>query len=282
SPGPCTASASRIVSVNASPTVTGVGASPNPLCEGSTLNLASSGAPAVAGYAVASIAVSPETPSGSPTVLATGGVATPSPSGNSLDDGYWDGISLPFSFNFYGTSYSSVRIGTNGNVQFGAVVSTGGNPGNSSWTSQTIPTAGGYLDNFIAGPWCDHDLSTTPFGTLRYFTNGVTPNRKFVISWEAVHIYLSSDNNTSQIIINENGTIDVLLLGGGFAYTGTKAMGVENAGGTLGTPAPGRNSGTWTTGANEAWRFTPTSVTYAWSGPNAFTSALQNPTISNI
>ena len=188
-------------------------------------------------------------------------------------------------FAFYGTTYNAVRISSNGNVQFGAVSAGTGSSANYSWVPQTIPTAGGNLDNFIAGPWNDQDLASTPFGTLRYYVNGVAPNRKFIISYEAVHVFLSSDNNTSQIILNENGTIDVLLLGGGFTSTGNKAIGVENIDGTLGTAPPARNFGTWTTAANEAWRFTPAvqpAFSYLWSGPAGFSSTIQNPTIPNF
>ncbi len=276
--GTCTATATQTVAVGAAISVSAVTATPSSVCSGGSSALSATASTSATGYTVGSIAPSAYTPSGTPVVLATGGVATPAPSGNSLDDGYWDNITLPFSFSFFGISYSTVRIATNGNVQFGPVVLTGGNPGNSSWTAQTIPTPAGFLDNFIAGPWIDHDLSTTPFGTLRYFTEGVAPNRHFIVSYENVHVFSSSDNNTSQIILNENGnTIDVLLGGGGLTSTATKAIGVEGPDGTTGTAAPGRNAGTWTTSADEEWRFTPASINYSWS-PATF---LNNASISN-
>ncbi|MFT3911085.1 MAG: T9SS type A sorting domain-containing protein [Ferruginibacter sp.] len=281
----CTNTATTTITVAATPT-SSASASPTTVCAGSPLSLTSSGSVPATGYTVGSIAVSAETPSGSPTVLASGGnTLVPFTAGNTatLDDVYWDGISLPFTFGFFGNNYTTVRISSNGNIQFGPVNGGTGTSANYSWVPQTIPTAGGNIDNFIAGPWNDQDLATTPFGTLRYFVNGVAPNRKFVVSYEAVHVFNSADNNTSQIILNENGTIDVLLLGGGFTSTGSKAIGIENADGSLGTAPPSRNLGTWTTAADEAWRFTPNApnFTYAWTGPNSFTSAQQNPTIAN-
>jgi hypothetical protein len=274
--------ATQTVTVGPAVTMGTVAATPSTICSGGTsvLSATATTSPAL-NYGVTSITPTAETPSGTPTVLASAGVFTPAPSGTAAtptDDGYWDGIALPFNFTFYGVSYSTIRISTNGNVQFGAVSGTAGNPGAASWTPNTIPTAGGNLDNFIGGPMMDQDMRTATGGTLRYFTNGVSPNQKFVISWEAATVFSSSDKNTSQIILNENGTIDVLLLGGGLVATTTKAIGMENVGGTRGAFAPGRNAGSWTTTADEAWRFTQQSLNYSWTGTGGFTSSLQNPT----
>ena len=283
----CVGTATQTVLFGPAVSFSSVTATPASSCTGATsvLNAIASTNPSL-NYTVGSIPVAAETPSGSPTVLSLNGTATPAPSGLSLDDGYWDGIALPFSFTYFGNTYSTVRIGTNGSVQFGAVVNTGRNPGASSYQSQTIPTGGAisstnFLDNYIGGPLIDHDLSSTPFGKLSYYVNGIAPNRKFVISYEAVHVFLSSDNNTSQVILNENGTIDVLLLGGGLASTANKVIGIENIDGTVGIAAPGRNSGVWTTVADEAWRFTPpNSVNYTWVPATGLTPSanVQSPT----
>ncbi|MCX6324985.1 MAG: Ig-like domain-containing protein [Sphingobacteriales bacterium] len=280
----CVATATQTVTVGPAVTVAPT-ATPSTICSGATsaLNAVASTSPAL-NYTVAGITPAAETPSGGFTNLVSAGVYTPAPSGTATtpqDDGYWDGITLPFTFNYYGVNYTSVRISTNGNVQFGAItLGTAGNPGAASWTPNTIPTAGGNLDNFIGGPMMDQDLRTVSGGTLRYFVNGTSPNQKFVISYEACKVFSSSDLNTSQIILNENGTIDVLLLGGGTTATTTKAIGIENVGGTLGVAAPGRNAGTWTTPADEAWRFTPAALNYAWTPATGLTpsASVSNPT----
>jgi hypothetical protein len=275
------------VSILTGPLVTKATASSATICDGSSVDLSSSASNALANYVASSIPPSSETPSGLAYVLVDAGVvsavslpAITARVGNSLDDGYWDNIPLPFAFNFYGINYSSIRIGTNGNVQFGSVISTGGNPGASSWTPQTIPTAGGNLDNFIGGPWMDQDVSAGTGGKIQYFTNGVAPNRKFVISFEVCKVYQSTDQNTSQIILNENGSVDINLLGDGLIATTSKAIGMENVGGTLGAFASGRNAGSWTTIANETWHFerASTGISFAWAGPASYTASTQNVT----
>lgn len=282
----CKDSSSVSITTAPRPTVT-ANANPLSLCEGGTINLTANGTPGIAGYSIASIPVSLEAPTGTPTVLCTGGTSTvptyfTRSTSAPLDDTYWDSIPLPFNFTFYGVSYDKVRVSTNGTVQFGAAVPTG-NPGSFSWTPQAIPTAGGNLDNFIAFPWFDQDPGSTPFGTIRYFVQGTAPNRKFVISYEAVKSFSSSDLNTSQVILNENtNAVDLILAGNGLASTASKVMGLEGPGGTAGVTPPGRSLGTWTTTADEAWRFTPTTISsYSWTGPNSYSNNNQNPTIAN-
>ena len=195
----CVNTATTSVAVSAAVTLTSVTASPATICSGSNSTLTAV-ASANLNYTVAPLIASAETPSGSFTNLASAGVFTPTPSGTAAtptDDGYWDNIALPFAFNFYGVTYNTVRISTNCNVQFGSVSGTAGNPGAASWTPNTIPTAGGNLDNFIGGPMMDQDLRTATGGTLRYFVNGTSPNQKFVISYEAAKVFSSSDANTS-------------------------------------------------------------------------------------
>ncbi len=123
----CTATAGQTVTVGPAITLSSVTATPPVICTGgnSQLNAVATANPA-SNYTVASIPVVAETPTGTPVVLATGGNSTPAVQGTfGLDDGYWDGITLPFNFTFYGNTYSTVRIGTNGNAQFGAVVDPG-------------------------------------------------------------------------------------------------------------------------------------------------------------
>jgi hypothetical protein len=215
SPGSCTATASIIINVNALPTVTSVNASPNPVCSGSQLNLSSTGTAAVTGYSVASTAATAATPAAGSTILCTGGanqvLTGYAARTTTLDDAYWDGIPLPFSFNYYGTPQTSIRVATNGNVQFGTAVA-GGQPGSWSWTPQSIPTAGGYLaGGYMGFPWTD--LDPTSGGTIRYFTNGTAPNRVFVISFESVFVYNSTDLNTAQVKLYEGTNIIDIFLG---------------------------------------------------------------------
>ncbi|MBK9643175.1 MAG: hypothetical protein IPO72_18320 [Saprospiraceae bacterium] len=169
------------------------------------------------------------------TSLVINGVENTILSGGSLDDGYWSGITIPFNFNFYGNTFSSVVIGTNGNIHFGT------------------PTTGGYGSTFpntsnpnftIAGVFADLDLRLLPgsvtTGSLNYFTEGASPNRRFVVNYDSVGFYNSGSPQlfytSFQIILFEtSNNIEVHTI----ALTNTtssKLQGVENGAGNFGTP----------------------------------------------
>jgi hypothetical protein len=63
------------------------------------------------GYIASKINFSPiPVPGAGVTHLVTNGVETTILSGGTLDDGYWSGITLPYNFNFYGNTFSSLVI----------------------------------------------------------------------------------------------------------------------------------------------------------------------------
>src|SRR5213075_153792 len=105
--------------------------------------------------------------------------------GNHCDDCITT-IALPFSFQLYGNSYSSVNASSNGNAQF--VTSDG------TFVTVCIPWSG---HDFAIHPLFQ-DLRTDlalsgcsayPGGTCGIFTSvsGTAPNRIFNIEWRAVH-----------------------------------------------------------------------------------------------
>ena len=88
--------------------------------------------------------------------------------------------------------------------------------------------------------------------------------------------YSATPYYSGQVVLNEfDNTIDVFMEH--TQTTNTSACGLENPTGTLGTAAPGRNSGIWAA-TNEAWKFTPTALTYAWTPAGTLSNAaLSNP-----
>ncbi|HEC19499.1 MAG TPA: hypothetical protein ENI97_09155 [Gammaproteobacteria bacterium] len=136
-------------------------------------------------------------------------------------------VNIGFTFNFGGIDYTQVRILSNGALHFGA------NQGfHKDWNNENMPittaqNGPGFeepADRVIAPYW--DDLQPGSGGTVRYSLLGSAPNRRFVVSWEAVPHYNLSGLYTAQVILYENG--DIKFQYGGGATNGTSAtIGVE-------------------------------------------------------
>lgn len=172
------------------------------------------------------------------------------------DDGVTGAIPIGFTFPFYGINYNLVYIGTNGWVSFSA-----GQP--STYTSSPIPsTAAPVPKNCIMAPWQDWTLTST--GNIRYQTQGVAPNRRFVVSFNQIPLYLcGSTRGTFQIVLHEcTGIIEVFISSKPACTSwlgGTAVLGVHNATGTAAQVVANRNATQWTvpTSNPEGWRFSP-------------------------
>ena len=136
----------------------------------------------------------------------TGGTDTIVPgttdTGNHCDDCITT-IALPFPFHFFGNTYSSVNLSSNGNAQF--VTS------DSTFVSQCLPwTAHDYTifplfqdlrtDATLSG------CSAYPGGTCGIYTSvsGTAPNRIFNIEWRAVLFGNNASRSNFELRISEN------------------------------------------------------------------------------
>lgn len=172
------------------------------------------------------------------------------------DDLYSSVINLPFSFDFYGATYSQIVISTNGYIDFRTSLAGQYSPWN---ISLTIPNAGFLVKNSILG--CYEDLyNNTATGTLTYGSYGTAPYRKFVVYFNnQPHFQGTATQLTSfQMILSEtSNSVDVQMIGRTptTSWQGGKGvMGLINIDGTQATTAPGRNTGAWSA-SQEAWRF---------------------------
>lgn len=113
-----------------------------------------------------------------------------------------------FKFKFGGTNYSSVRIMSNGMLQFGA--DTGFF---RVYTNTTLPAASsaaqtgcasGATTNVMMAYWADL-YPNQGGGTVTWEQKGTAPNRYVVVSWNAVYQYNTTTPYTFQIILYENG-----------------------------------------------------------------------------
>lgn len=115
---------------------------------------------------------------------------------NPNDDFSTGFISLPFSFDFYGTTYDSVIINNNGNISFLAPY--------FEYTANPFPDPS---YNMIAPFWGDVDTRAANGGNVWY---KITSDALIVI-WDHVGYYDSHDNltNTFQLVIS-NGTDTII------------------------------------------------------------------------
>src|ERR1051325_2029981 len=247
------------------------GSSPTSICTGNTSQLNS---------AITGISTTSYTMSSIPYAPLTGNSAVLS-GFTSNDDGYKT-ITLPagFTFSFFGNTYGSINVETNGYIDFGAPTSV--------FTAQLLPNAS-TPNNLIALCW--NDLNVVGGGSIDTFTVGTAPFRKFVVRYNTVPFYSNTPPGvTGQIILYETTNVIDVLLTQVQGSSNLKTTGIENSTGTIAYTPAGRNDVNFSISTPEAWRFAPTTpaFTYLWtpngpgSGINTGNEVLQstsaNPT----
>ena len=114
-----------------------------------------------------------------------------------------------FTFPFAGTAYGSVRVLSNGMLQFGGDTGFFRNYDNTTLpagnaTPQSGCTAGA-TTNALMAYWTDLDPSRVGSGNVTWAQKGSAPNRYVVVSWNGVYEYNTSTPYSFQIILYENG-----------------------------------------------------------------------------
>lgn len=199
------------------------------------------------------------------------------PIGASSDDNWLSGVSLPFTFIFFGRPYTMVYPGTNG------LISMNPQSGGCTYSYQQPPTTPPYSSipyvykNCVYGVYEDIDC--------RYYTNkqdglgqgnvrvkvlGQYPCRAFVFNYLNVGLYGLTNTstgsqyqnyNTYQMVLYEGtNIIDVYVKHRKCCATtnshGEGIIGLQNNTSSQILLAPERGMTSWNTD-NEAWRFTP-------------------------
>jgi len=238
----------------------------------------------------------------SPTYLMTNGSATVAQTSGGLDDGGWGNIPLGFSFNFFGTSYTTVNVGTNGVLQFGTYNSSG-TGGLGDYTIGALPNTSDPKAALFLG---SHDLGAGIAGTggqptfIRYWTEGYAPNRRFVIEYNIMKLSTTNRQVFQAVLYETTGIVDIVCTE--MASPLSKSIGVNSPDGTVGATAPNcavtpntasywsAQTATIPTSAPQAWRFAPPSnYSVQWyanetqfnSGQNLFTQNVA-PTVTTL
>jgi len=254
----CSATASVTVSV-VGPTATISNTPSTTNCPGTQHTLTGNlitGMPVSGGYTVSNVLYSTVSGSGTAVTLA--------------DDQLSGAISLPFSFIFYGNTYNSIYISSNGFITFDAAAGSG------CCSGQVLPSTT-TPNNLIALDW--EDLNPSVGGTIQYYTNGSS----FVVDFTNIqHYSYATATITGQIVLNSDGTIQINNTSVNSDNDGTgDTQGIENSGGTMATPTMGRN-GVDFSSINQSYLFTPpSSATFIFDGPVTYTWS-SSETTSNI
>jgi len=149
-------------------------------------------------------------------------------------------LTLPFSFQFYGQSYTSLCVSSNGIAYFVSANSTFcGSAAQIVDFANTDPSSTAVPGDLpaIAPFWMDLRFDTAGAGAVYYQTVGTAPNRQFVIEWYNAFPRGTASPVTFEAILNE-GTNNVVFqyqtanLGGDAASNGGKAtVGMRNTAG---------------------------------------------------
>ena len=136
-------------------------------------------------------------------------------------------ISLPFAFTFYGQTYNSGFVCTNGFVSFTAGV--------CPFTNSTIPNTG--APNAAVYPYWD-DLFVDGLASVRTELLGSAPNRSFVIEWRNVAYFGDFSRRVDfEVILHENGQIQTEyrnIADDGREKGNSATLGIESETGTVG------------------------------------------------
>lgn len=165
-------------------------------------------------------------------------------------------IPIGFPFCFYGASYSSLIIGSNGVMSFDLSQANGYCP----WPITSAIPSSNVPMNAIFLPW--QDLYNLAGGVISYQTIGSSPSRRFVVDFDSVPMYSCSNSLfTGQVKLFETTNIIEIDIAqktlcatwnGGYAIEG-----IQNSLGTSAIVIPGRNYPSQWTATNDAWSFTP-------------------------
>ncbi len=139
--------------------------------------------------------------------------ATGTDSGVYGDDLSSGAVNIGFTFNYYGTAYTQVYIGSNGYLTFGS--------GDSTYSNYPFPSSDAYVR---IAPYFD-DLYVSVPGKIVYQTLGSAPNRRFVVQYSGIQ-HCCSDTNPRgdfEVTLHENGSNGPNVIQ--FQYNNVSAIG---------------------------------------------------------
>lgn len=118
-----------------------------------------------------------------------------------LSDDAFKNASIGFDFEFFGNTYNSVEIHSNGYLLFKIPGSSDFSTGSSDPTNSCNSL---FRPHNIIAPFWDDLNPTTSSGTISYKTIGVEPNRQFVVEYFDIgHFSSTTSGATFEVILDE-------------------------------------------------------------------------------
>lgn len=135
-------------------------------------------------------------------------------------------VTLPFDFFFYGKTYRTAFVSTNGNLNFLAANTTFGNT--------AIPAAA--TPNAAIYPFWD-DLVIDSSSQMMTKVSGTAPNREFVVEWRNANFFSATASRADfEVVLAENGEVSLryrnLDPAQGVETGNSATIGIENEAGT--------------------------------------------------
>jgi len=133
-------------------------------------------------------------------------------------------VTLPFDFSFYGTTYTSANVATNGFLSFVSNIPI--------FANGPIPSPD--EPNGAIYPFWD-DLIVDGAASVRTEELGTAPNRSFVIEWDNVAFFADTSKRVNfEVVLSETGQITYQYQGiddDGMEKGNSATIGIENAAG---------------------------------------------------
>ena len=133
-------------------------------------------------------------------------------------DDVYEYVPIPFTFNFYGTSYSGLYVSSNGYANFGA--------GSAAYSNGCIPSPG-TPNNAVYAFW--DDLAPLGGSNGNVYAKQIDPST-FVVEWHQVKQYSTSNLETFEIILKSDNSVRLQYQS--VSNAGSATVGVENSDGT--------------------------------------------------
>jgi len=128
---------------------------------------------------------------------------------------------IGFSFEYYGTPYTTFRVCSNGWLSFSST--------SVLYSNVAIPSAAAPL-NMLAPFWDDFNLNIVGSGDIYYQNVG----GNLVVQWDGVMRYGTTAPLSFQVILTPSGTITYQYLTVSTGLTNSATVGMQNATGTVG------------------------------------------------
>ncbi len=145
------------------------------------------------------------------------------------DDGSRGPINIGFSFDFYGNSYSTLYVSSNGMVSFGS--------GNTAYANTDLTTNANPTQAVIVPYWDDLvvDPNNPTNGNVYYETLGNPGSRQFVVEWYVRRIAQHGTELLFEAILYE-GSNDILfqyqdVIGSSFSNGESATVGIRDVNG---------------------------------------------------